>query len=292
MPLADEDEKAIDEALRAWRQGDVCLDAGLEFLHLADLSRPHSPASLQLADASEDAGEVLEGGPTPVLDEVRGVVMLSQTCDVVRRCRERPFVEVSPLIRMGEQDVEAVRRLKRPAFAYVSVTAAGCLVADLDRTMTVEKALVAGWTRTPGWQTDAELRDFAVALARKRSRFAFPDDFVSAVQPLQKHLVDKHDKKTGEGAHLRALREIRVHATPSWAGDSVRLSWWFIKDSDPVGVNVDWSGFVDRWLAQFEQGGRYQLDSSIACRLEDMTARDYVESDRLELDRLSTSRRA
>lgn len=292
MPLADEDEKAIDEALRAWRQGDVCLDAGLEFLHLADMSRPHSPASLQIADASENAGEVLEGGPTPVLDEVRGVVMLTQTCDVVRRCRERPFVEVSPLIRMGEQVVEAVRRLKRPAFAYVSVTAAGCLVADLDRTMTVEKALVAGWTRTPGWETDAELRDFAVALARKRSRFAFPDDFVSAVQPLQKHLVDKHDKKTGEGAHLRALREIRVHATPSWDGDSVRLSWWFIKDSDPVGVNVDWSGFVDRWLAQFEQGGRYQLDSSIACRLEDMTARDYVESDRLELDRLSTSRRA
>ena len=292
MPLADEDEKAIDEALRAWRQGDVCLDAGLEFLHLADMSRPHSPASLQIADASENAGEVLEGGPTPVLDEVRGVVMLTQTCDVVRRCRERPFVEVSPLIRMGEQVVEAVRRLKRPAFAYVSVTAAGCLVADLDRTMTVEKALVAGWTRTPGWETDAELRDFAVALARKRSRFAFPDDFVSAVQPLQKHLVDKHDKKTGEGAHLRALREIRVHATPSWDGDSVRLSWWFIKDSDPVGVNVDWSGFVDRWLARFEQGGRYQLDSSIACRLEDMTARDYVESDRLELDRLSTSRRA
>lgn len=292
MPLADEDEKAIDEALRAWRQGDVCLDTGLEFLHLADLSRPHSPASLQLADASEDAGEVLEGGPTPVLDEVRGVVMLSQTCDVVRGCRERPFVEVSPLIRMGEQDVEAVRRLKRPAFAYVSVTAANCLVADLDRTMTVEKALVAGWTRTPGWETDAELRDFALALSRKRSRFAFPDEFVSAAQPLQRHLVDKHDRKTGEGAHLRALREIRVRAAPSWDSDSVRLSWWFIKDSDPVGVKVDWSGFVDRWLARFEQGGRFQFDSSVACRLEDMTARDYVESDRLDLDRLSTSRRA
>lgn len=61
MPLADEDEKTIDEALRAWRQGDVCLDAGLEFLHFADLTRPHSPASLQVADALVDAGEVLEG---------------------------------------------------------------------------------------------------------------------------------------------------------------------------------------------------------------------------------------
>ena len=113
------------------------------------------------------------------------MVMLSQTCDVVRGCRERPFVEIAPLMRMSEQDVEAVRRLKRPAFACVSATAADCLVADLDRTMTVEKALVAGWTRIPGWETDAELRDFALALARKRSRFAFPDDFVSAAQPLQ-----------------------------------------------------------------------------------------------------------
>ena len=292
MPLKDEDEQAIDEALRAWRQGDVCLDAGLEFLHLADLSCPHSPASLQVADALEDSGGMLRAGPTPILDEVRGVVMLTQTCDVVRGCRERPFVEVSPLMSMPEQEVEAIRRLKRPAFAYVSAMAAGCLVADLDRIMTVEKALVAGWTRTPGWETDNELRDFTLALARKRARFAFPDDFVSAAQPLQRNLVDKHDKKTEEGSHLRALREIRVRAAPSWDGDPVQLSWWFVKDSDPVGVNSDWQSFLDQWLARFDQSGRFRLDSLIACRLEDMTARDYVESDHLDLDRLSAPGRA
>ena len=292
MLLTVEAEQAIDEALRAWRQGDVCLDAGLEFLHLADLSRPHSSASLQVADALEDSSGATRAGPTPILDEVRGMVMLSQTCDVVRGCRERPFVEIAPLMRMSEQDVEAVRRLKRPAFAHVSATAADCLVADLDRTMTVEKALVAGWTRIPGWETDAELRDFALALARKRSRFAFPDDFVSAAQPLQRNLVDKHDKMTDEGSHLRALREIRVRAAPSWDGDLVQLSWWFVKDWDPVGVSADWPKFLDQWLARFDQSGRFRLDSLIACRLEDMTARDYVESDRLDLDRLSAPGRA
>lgn len=292
MPLTDEDEKAIDEALRVWRQGDVCLDAGLEFLHLADVSRPHSPASLQVADALEDSGGVMRAGPTPILDEVRGVVMLTQTCDVVRGCRERPFVEVAPLIRMPEGEVEAIRRLKRPAFAHVEATAEACLVADLDRTMTVEKALVSRWTRIPGWETDDELRDFALALTRKRTRFAFPDDFVSAAQPLQKNLVAKHDKQTEEGSHLRVLREIRIRAAPSWDGDPVQLSWWFVKDSDPVGVNVDWPTFLDQWLARFDQSGRFQLDSLIACRLEDMTARDYVESDRLDLDRLSAPSRA
>ena len=289
MPLTGEDEQEIDEALQVWRQGDVSLDAGLEFVHLADLSCPHSPASVQVAGDLADNGEAIEVGATSVLDEVLGLVMLTQTCDVVRGCQNRPFVEVAPLIEVPEFWVEEIRRLKRPAFAYVSTTAGQCLVADLDRTMTVEKALVAGWTRTPGWENDEELRDFARALARKRSRFAFPDDFVAAARTLQSHLSNRHKRQTDEGAHLRALREIRVRAAPSWNDREVQLSWWFIKDTDPVGVQVDWSTFLDQWLARFDQTGRFRVDAAIACRLADMTARDYLEGNRLDLDRLSAA---
>ena len=289
MPLTGEDEQEIDQALQVWRQGDVSLDTDLEFLHFADLSRPHSPASVQVADALAADGEAIEAGATAVLDEVRGVVMLSQTCDIVRGCRARPFVEVAPLVEVGEHWFEDIRRLKRPAFAYIPKISDERLVADLDRVMTVEKALVAGWTRAPGWETDVEVRDFARALARKRSRFAFPDDFVATAGSLQAHLVDRHNKQTDEGAHLRALCEIRVRAAPSWNDGEVRLSWWFIKYADPVGVQVDWSTFLEQWLARFDQAGRFRLEPPIACRLEDMTARDYVESDRLDLDRLSVA---
>ena len=291
MPLRDAEEKKIDEALRTWRQGDVSLDAGLEVLHLADLTRAHSPASLQVADAMEKRGEVPDAGAVPILDEVRGVVMLSQTCDVVRGCRKRPFVEVAPLIELSEHEVENVRRLKRPAFAYVSATAEDRLVADLERTMTVEKALVAEWTRTLGCQTDSDLRAFALALARKRSRFAFPDDFVTAADVLQRHLVGTHNKMNEEGSHLRALREIRVDAAPSWGSDMVHLSWWFVTYSD-LDIDTNWPRLLELWLALFDQSGRFRVDASIACRLEVMTARDYVESDRLDLDRLSISRRS
>ena len=290
MSLTSEDEKVIDEALCTWRQGDISLDPGLEFLHFADLSRPHSPASRQAAASLEEKGEAIEPGSTPVLDEARGMVILSQTCDVIRGCRDRPFVEVAPVIEMSGREVEEIRRLKRPAFAYVPAMAEDRLVADLDRTMTVEKALVAGWTRTPGWETDQEQRSFAATIARKRSRFAFPDDFVAAAQDFQHRLVDKHDKRTPEGAHLRTLREIRVSATPSWDADPVHLAWWFIKDDDPEGVDAHWPKFLDQWLALFDWSGRFRLDTLIACRLEDMTARDYVESDLLDLDRLSIPR--
>jgi len=130
MPLSEGDEQAIDHVLRAWRQGDVSLDAGLEFFHLADLSRPHSPASMLASEALAEDGEP---GTAPVFADVRGVVMLSQTCDVVPRCCDRPFVEFAPLIERTEPVVEETRRLKRPGFAYVPGTPDKFLVADLDR---------------------------------------------------------------------------------------------------------------------------------------------------------------
>jgi hypothetical protein len=286
MPLSDDDAKKINDALQHWRQGDVVLDSDLEFLHLADLSRPLSSASLKIASASERADEITHGA-TAILEEVPGLVMLTQTCDIVRDCRSRPFVEVAPLIPVTADELENIRRLKRPAFAFVPGAAFSRLVADLDRAMTVEKALVVGWRHISGWKTDDDLRDFVSALSRKRSRFAFPNDFVAAAGPLHARLAGKNDKKSDEGAHLRALREIRVRAAPSWDSERVQLSWWFIKDADPEEAKADWPGWADSWIKLFKQGGRYLVDPPTVCRLEDMTAQDYVVSDRLDLDRLS-----
>ena len=84
-------------------------------------------------------------------------------------------------------------------------------------------------------------------------------------------------------------RPSRLDPRPCWTKCAAWLSWWFIKDADPVDAPVDWSSFVDQWLALFDQTGRFRLDPPTACRLDDMTARDYVESDHLDLDRLSVS---
>jgi hypothetical protein len=288
MPLSDQDAEKINNGLQHWRQGDVVLDSGLEFLHLGDVSRPLSSASQQIASASGSADEIPYGA-TPILDKVAGLVMLTQTCDIVRDCRKRPFVDVAPLIRVSAEWLSDIRRLRRPAFAYVPGTAADQLVADLDRIMTVEKVLVADWTRVSGWETDSDLRDFALALSRKTSRFAFPNDFNSATRQLQERFTKKHDRKSDEGAHLRALTEIRVRAAPSWDSERVQLSWWFIKDADPNEVDeVDWPGWADKWIKLFADTGRFNLDPPTVCRLEDMTARDYVESNRLDLDSLSS----
>lgn len=287
--MASKTEGTINAQLRRWRQGDVSLDAGLEFIYLAD------QASISTSQQSDEEATVsLTSEPdtslvVPILEEIRGVAMLTQTCDIIRDCQKRPFVEVAPLVELEPHVVEEVRRLKRPRFAYVSATAYEGLVADLDRTMTVQKAVVAHWTRLSGFDTEQEARDFALALSRKRSRFAFPDDFTRATKDLQRRIVAAHTKQTAEGAHLRSLREIRVRAAPSWDHETVELDWWFIKENDPADTQSEWGTFVDRWIGLFEQAGRFKINSRTACRLQDISAQDYVESDHLDLDRLSVS---
>ena len=197
-------EDAIDDELRHWRQGDISLDAGLEFVHVADLARPHSQASVEAVGGSD--GETQLAGIATIASDVEGVVVLTQTCDIVRSCKNRPFVEIAPLVRLDDTTVEQVRRLKRPAFAFVASMAREGLVADLDRVMTVEKAVVANWGRVSGWDTDSDNRAFARAIARKRSRFAFPDDFVQAADRFRRRMLEKHNRMTVEGSHLRTLR--------------------------------------------------------------------------------------
>lgn len=216
----DSDEtKRIDAALREWRQGDLALEE-FWFVHVGDGAAPLTAAA---AEAS--------GGAQALTTEVLGLVVLTQTCDIVRSCVTRPYVEVAPLVRVSEDDLRQVKRGRRPAHATLPALEKDLLVADLDRVMTVEKSMVASWRRTPGFTRDADGRAFAQALARKRVRFAFPDDFTLLAKKLQARLGDKHDKNTDEGRGLRALREIRVCASPSWNAPSTEIFFWFIRDN-------------------------------------------------------------
>ena len=155
--------------------------------------------------------------------------------------------------------------------------------------MTVEKAIVAKWPRTVGCRTDYEVRRFSLALARKRARSAFPDDFTAFIKKLQSRLLEKHDRQSDEGRALRALREIRVHAAPSWDATEVELTFWFIREEDASDFEgKSWDSLLDVWLKLIIASGRFEPVNGAVMALEDLTAKDYVESDPLDLDHLST----
>jgi hypothetical protein len=268
--------ETIDARLLRWRQGDFVL-AEHWFVFRTSRSSPQTDAGRVAAEAESDLAEV----------SVRGFVLVTQTCDIVRGCCDRPFVEVSPLVEVSKDDLQAIERGRRPQYAYVPGVAEKRLVADLDRTMTVEKAVVAEWERRHGCTSDDQARWFSEALARKRQRAAFPDDFVAFVGKLQRRLVDKHGKESDEGAALRALREIRVLATPDWSTTPCSLVLYFIRDesaSDFAGTS--WAVHLEKWMKLVPKEGRFSADGQVTT-LARMNASDYVHSDRLDLDHLS-----
>jgi hypothetical protein len=271
--------RSVDAALKEWRQGDYVL--GEQWLVVRfDASCPVTEGAQKVSGSDPDA-DLVELG-------VRGLVVLTQTCDVVRDCMDRPYVEVAPLVEVAASELHQVRRGYLPKYAAVPGLDEQCLVADLDRVMTVEKAVVASWTRGAGCKDDGEARLFADALTRKRSRFAFPDDFTDVVGDLVRRLRDKHDKNSEEGRALRALREIRVQAEPAWDAAEVKLFFWFVRELDIVDfAGKPWATWLDGWLGRITKAGRYTAVSGAVVSLTDMTAADYVASDRLDLDHLS-----
>lgn len=271
--------QTVNTALREWCQGD-CVLGEQWFVYRFNPQRPLDPGSV---DAAQEGTDLTES-------KVKGFAVVTQTCDIVRSCIERPFMEVVPLVEVDEQRLFEIQRGKRPRYAYISGIVEHRFVADLDRVMTVEKAVVAEWQRTPGCQDDQDIRALRQALARKRIRFAFPDDFAQFASKLQGRMQEKHDKKNSlEGEALRALREIRVRAEPSWNTSAVKLMFWFIRHEDQIQFEeIGWDKFLEQWLKLIPEAGRfYNVEGSVVT-LEDLTAKDYVESDPLDLDHLSS----
>ena len=263
--------------LETWRQGD-CVLGEQWFAYRIDP-----------ANAATEAGQIAAANGADLAEApVAGLVVTSQTCDIVRADRESPFVEISPLVSVLDQEYDEITRRMRPRYAVIPALAKDRLVADLGRTMTVEKAVVVRWDRVAGWTEDSEARDFAEALARKRSRPAFPDDFVRLVGGLQARIKEKHNRNSPEGAALQSLREIRVQGSPSWRGAQVQLHFWFIGQESKVEPGLHQS--VADWLKRVQPAGRFVSIDGQAVKLSEMTAQEYVDSDRLDLDWLSTTR--
>lgn len=283
MAVASESEdrfqQQVDAALKEWSQGD-CVLGEQWFVHRFNTQYP-------LTDISRDA---LSDDSDLVESEVLGFAVVTQTCDIVRSCTSRPFIEVVPLVEVDERNLHEIQRGRRPQYAFIPAFAEKSLVADLDRVMTLEKAVAMQWKRISGCSTDGERRALGLALARKRIRFAFPDDFTQFSRKLQSRLQEKHDKSSDEGDALRALREIRVRASPSWEALEIELMFWFIRnENEPNFKGMGWHELLGKWLDLVPESGRFHVVEGQITTMEDLSAKNYTESDPLDLDHLSNS---
>jgi hypothetical protein len=283
-PDAAEIER-IETALREWRQGDATLDAGTFMVHLADKRAPLTTAARDSVDEVPAEYNVFE-----VLSSVKGLAVVSQSCDILKKCSASEYVEVSPLVEIdSEAQLRAIRKGQQLRYAYLPGLADQKFVVDLDRTMTVEKAVVPGWNRIPGCTTDVERREFADALARKRQRFAFPDSFNAGLAKFRDRLKDKEGKASPEGALIAALDQIRVQPDPDWGGASIGVLFWFLLEPDAK-IELDASrAIIEGWVRRTRLSLPFSLADPAFYLVErrDMTVEDYMHSYRLDYDDLS-----
>jgi hypothetical protein len=272
---ADRMHQSLDASLQSWRQGDFAIGP-FGFVKRFDPGFP-----LKKEEPGQDYDSDLYE------EKVAGYAVLTQTCDLVRSSKERPYFEASPLVAIADPNhLEDIRKGRRPRYARIPGAEDRALAADLDRVMTAEKTLLARWTRQTGCRNDEERRVFAEALARKRARFAFPDDFEEVAAGLKDRFIRKHDRESPEGEQLHALREIRVAAYPSWDVPAVTLKFWFIVDEEGI-VTAELHHGCEAWLSWLAPNKRFSSIDYDLISLDGLSAREYTESDRLDLDHLS-----
>ena len=160
------------------------------------------------------------------------------------------------------------------------------LVADLDRIMTVDKALASSWSFHKGCRTAVEQQRFANAIARKRNRFAFPDELVELLRPMQSRIVKKHSKSSVEGELLRILREIRIAVTPSLEAEEISCFFYFIVADESL-ITPELEEQCNKWTDLITPTSSYISFDAIVTSYNGISALEYISSIPLDLDYLS-----
>ena len=255
----------IDAVTRTWRQGDFTL----------------TQTCIYRLSGPPNSGEIKES-------PVRGLAVLTNTCDIVRTSRDRPYIEVCALFDWPADRAKEMIRVRRGLFrryAYVPGAADLALVADLEQTMTVEKSILTTWKQSQGCVSDEERREFSRVVGQKRARPAFRDEFSGVARPLRDWLdtVGKSGRRTN--VELDWFREIRVLATPDWNADSIELFFLFILSDDSPAF--DEGLFLQEFEEFVRPVGPFVSVSGMVYQLADLRADEFVYSDRLEYDDLS-----
>lgn len=264
--------------LRAWRQGDFALDVG-PFIY-GDLSANPDGRGLEAYFDEEDPP---------------GVVVVSQTCDIVSDPARNPWVVVCPLVKADPARVTEIERGGVPRLALVENAPEG-LVAEIARSLTISKDLLASWQRNQGFTDPGKAVEFARSLERCFGRFAFPDDFNRSISPLLKKLKDGYGKERAEvGRVARSVAELRVRPSAAWDTGDVRVRFLVIlkPEAQREAQLGEISSAFEAILSTLPWQGGFQLDEPFLHlgTYDDFLARDYIESVALDINALSFAAR-
>jgi hypothetical protein len=167
-------------------------------------------------------------GPT-VVRTPAGVVIVSQTCEIVRN--ERLFVHVAPRVQPVTPTSGHARKSRMPRYVHLPRLGDNDFVA-LDRLYSIHKNVVADAERIPTVQGAREVAIFGQAVGRYFSRFAYPDEVNEYLDPLARHIMDKAGKpNSAEGKLIEEVVQLRLRSVNGWENPPYDLELLVIVNS-------------------------------------------------------------
>ena len=101
----------------------------------------------------------------------------------------------------------------------------------------------------------------------------------------------KHARNSSEGRALKNLEEIRITGVPSWHAEKIDVFISFSPETKDVANDVmsdeEWNKCIEQWLTLVEPQGVIKSVDGAMNPLDEMTARQYIDSQPLDLDYLS-----
>jgi hypothetical protein len=143
-----------------------------------------------------------------------GAAIITQTCDIV--LSKTDTLIVAAIAKLDPQEAAEAIAGARPRFVHLSKLDGQ--FADLDHLATFQKSDLIGiatWDGLPPGDLQAE-RKFALAVGRRFSRYAFPDEIVPWTEDLRR-LMLRASRRVNSPLHPIAslIREFRLQAV-SW----------------------------------------------------------------------------
>jgi hypothetical protein len=191
-PLTQQTSEPLDDGtalrLRGFQQGDVL------------------PSISQIVVYGADGPYAVE---TPM-----GVVVLTQTCDVIRDGLQ--YVHVAPRERLSDSAARQAIRGRRPRYAHLPAFGDNDF-ADLTRISSVHKSVLTTIDRIPGVAADEEVSTFGKAVGRHFNRFAYPDEVNEFLHPFADSIQSKAGKlESPEGRLIERVLQLRLESVNGW----------------------------------------------------------------------------
>jgi hypothetical protein len=274
MTCEMDDIKSTNQKNVGWFQG-ILVDIGSVHVHCHTWNEESSNWEIKSGDLA--AGELL--------------VIVSQTCDILKEQTKEPFVEA--IRAFWAEDPSIIREAGRNSARYFLLQQRKIgdsnqgLIADATFRVLIDKAALRQLKPVQCFNAEDEktLRKFSNWLGHRYSRPAIPDNYVRAIQrPIVQAIEKLSDSNPLQGI-LDRLAEIRF-AVENSEGKPLKANFIFLEDgSGETGIDPESMASFAGWIAErLSKTGLAELADWQLLSYEQISVADYFDTHQLPLD--------